>query len=442
MVASTCFGLVLRRRVVRVHFLLDPSRRKRTDRLCKCLKCVESAGNARGMLVPQTTYRSHQERATFLKNAKPLPRIRLIVRQPSLQRKTTFTLTAEQELYAASSSRREKDAAEEGDMEMATEGVSGNEDLYDFTNDGSDYGDLYVDAMDVDLLPGPGTLQQEDSSGSEDNYGRDAHRPGQEADAPQSSSSDLGDDRDEPFRFDVPDTPPPAREIFAPRCFEDWSYPTFRWVRSVVNLPVHLRYKPSNLLVISLSPGPKESSCEELQHLLEAVVDDLLRLYEEGIEVRTPHYPNGRKIHVYCIADGCDHPALCRVVGFADHSHLKLFCTRCKIPRDELNSIQLEGITGTYPARTGDEHRRLARKYRDAEPGDGPGQREELFKKDGTRYYAMSRLSYFDAVRMSAIDPMHNILLGMCKSQWLDSWVRRNVLRERTRRKLRVSKYV
>ena len=65
-----------------------------------------------------------------------------------------------------------------------------------------------------------------------------------------------------------------------------------------------------------------------------------------------------------------------------------------------------------YPARTGEEHRRLARQYRDAEPGVYPGQREYLFKENGTRYYALSRLKYFDAVRMSVLDPMHNILLG------------------------------
>ncbi|KAL5520523.1 hypothetical protein ACEPAG_9747 [Sanghuangporus baumii] len=204
---------------------------------------------------------------------------------------------------------------------------------------------------------------------------------------------------------------------------------------SLANLPVHLRYKPSNLLIVALSPGPKESTCDELQHLFEAVVDDLVRLYEEGIEVKTRGCLNARKVQVYCIADGCDHPVMCRVAGFADHSHLKLFCTRCKIPRDELNSMR--GVTGSYPVRSGDEHRLLARRYRAAESGDEEGQREDLFKKHGTRYYAMSRLTYFDAVRMSAIDPMHNILLGLCKSQWLDSWIRKNVLRERTRLKRR-----
>ena len=63
-----------------------------------------------------------------------------------------------------------------------------------------------------------------------------------------------------------------------------------------------------------------------------------------------------------------------------------------------------------HEPRTGEEHRSHAKAYKDAQQAQG---RDELFKKHGARYYAMSRLKYFDAVRMSAIDPMHNILLGM-----------------------------
>lgn len=57
---------------------------------------------------------------------------------------------------------------------------------------------------------------------------------------------------------------------------------------------------------------------------------------------------------------------------------------------------------------------------------------------------------------MSIFDPMHNVLLGkkifdlltpeyftntshlgLCKSQWLDTWIRHDVLRERTAQKTR-----
>lgn len=59
------------------------------------------------------------------------------------------------------------------------------------------------------------------------------------------------------------------------------------------NPHLYHRYKPENLLVVTIVPGPKELTCDELQFVLEAVVDDEIRLYEEGITVKTPSRPNG-----------------------------------------------------------------------------------------------------------------------------------------------------
>lgn len=44
---------------------------------------------------------------------------------------------------------------------------------------------------------------------------------------------------------------------------------------------------------MGITPGPSELTADELQHVLKPHVDDLIRLYEEGIEVPTPKYPQG-----------------------------------------------------------------------------------------------------------------------------------------------------
>ncbi|OCH86190.1 hypothetical protein OBBRIDRAFT_814722 [Obba rivulosa] len=62
----------------------------------------------------------------------------------------------------------------------------------------------------------------------------------------------------------------------------------------------------------------------------------------------------------------------------------------------------------------------------------GKSERDEFFKAHAARYFALSRLPYFDPVRMSVIDPMHNILLGVVKTQWYDTWILTRTLRERT----------
>ncbi|EJD36723.1 hypothetical protein AURDEDRAFT_174243 [Auricularia subglabra TFB-10046 SS5] len=44
-----------------------------------------------------------------------------------------------------------------------------------------------------------------------------------------------------------------------------------------------LRYQ--HLLVPTLVPGPKEPTCQQLQRYLLLLVDDLIKLFEEGIIV-------------------------------------------------------------------------------------------------------------------------------------------------------------
>jgi len=53
-------------------------------------------------------------------------------------------------------------------------------------------------------------------------------------------------------------------------------------------------YRPNNLIISSMPPGPTEPTAEELQSPLKLIVDDLLMLYENKITVPTLEYPNGK----------------------------------------------------------------------------------------------------------------------------------------------------
>lgn len=44
-----------------------------------------------------------------------------------------------------------------------------------------------------------------------------------------------------------------------------------------------------------MTPGPKEPTGDQLQHLLRVIVDDLIGLYENGITIRTPKHPEGER---------------------------------------------------------------------------------------------------------------------------------------------------
>jgi hypothetical protein len=59
---------------------------------------------------------------------------------------------------------------------------------------------------------------------------------------------------------------------------------------------VSLRYRTENLLISAMTPGPTEPTAEQLQHQLKLIVDDLLLLYDYGILVKTPLFPNGTSL--------------------------------------------------------------------------------------------------------------------------------------------------
>ena len=63
-----------------------------------------------------------------------------------------------------------------------------------------------------------------------------------------------------------------------------------------------------------------------------------------------------------------------------------------------------------YPPRDGEEHRKLCFEWK-ALPTEA--ERDKKFSTYGVRWSEFARLPYFDLVRYTVVDPMHNLLLGM-----------------------------
>ncbi|KAJ7869571.1 hypothetical protein B0H14DRAFT_2346007, partial [Mycena olivaceomarginata] len=58
--------------------------------------------------------------------------------------------------------------------------------------------------------------------------------------------------------------------------------------------------------------------------------------------------------------------------------------------------------------------------------------KEDFFATHGTRWSEVARLYYFDMVKYTVVDPMHNLLLGVAKTQWFDRWIETGALRGNT----------
>jgi hypothetical protein len=70
-----------------------------------------------------------------------------------------------------------------------------------------------------------------------------------------------------------------------------------------------------------------------------------------------------------------------------------------------------------FPVRDGAVHKARCFEYRNLATEKG---KEEFFKKFGSRWTEFARLKYFDLVRYTIIDPMHNWLQGIHFSQIFD----------------------
>ncbi|THU81127.1 hypothetical protein K435DRAFT_823486 [Dendrothele bispora CBS 962.96] len=183
---------------------------------------------------------------------------------------------------------------------------------------------------------------------------------------------------------------------------------------NIINLPPHLRYRTSNILLWGILPGPKEQDSDEVQRFLRILVNELLRLWRHGIIVKTTKHPHGRLVRIILVCVICDKPAAHKLGGFGSHSHT-FFCTRCWIKLSEKataaafqQNAQVRVLIA-FPPRTHEEHVKHGHQYAGCH---SKTERDEFVKNFAARWSELARLPYFDICRMIIIDPMHNLLLG------------------------------
>ena len=119
------------------------------------------------------------------------------------------------------------------------------------------------------------------------------------------------------------------------------------------------------------------------------------------------------KIRCALLCVACDIPASRKVCGFLGHS-ADFGCSKCfkKFP-GSVGSKNYSGFDrSTWPERTIEQHRRDIVKIRQCKTKTA---RSKLESKCGSRYSALLDLPYFDPIRMTIIDPMHNLYLGSAK---------------------------
>ena len=108
--------------------------------------------------------------------------------------------------------------------------------------------------------------------------------------------------------------------------FDRSQYSTGAIYGVICNLPREERFKPCNMIIMALLPGPNEAKLHSINNYLAPIVNQLLELWK-GVQLITRERPEGIKIRCALIACSCDIPAarkLCSHISYLVAYH------RCK----------------------------------------------------------------------------------------------------------------
>ena len=179
------------------------------------------------------------------------------------------------------------------------------------------------------------------------------------------------------------------------------------------NLPLSIRYKPENLILVGLIPGPHELVLDTINHFLKPIVDDFLIFWEQGIQLTGSlvQQHQNRIIRAVILSLVTDMPASKKIAGNLSHA-ANLFCSLCHLRKADMSNLDID--SWDQYKRTCKDHRSAGFAWRNALRAD----RKLLEKETGIRFTELFRLPYWDPTRQVAVDIMHNLFLGIIKRHY------------------------
>lgn len=199
----------------------------------------------------------------------------------------------------------------------------------------------------------------------------------------------------------------------------DWFQPFSRVQYSVgaiylvvQNLPREVRYRQENVILVGLIPGPREPSLT-INSYLAPLVQELQQAWDTGFTIRdSTNTLVTIRLAISCVV--CDLPASRKVCGFLGHNST-FGCNKCykKFLSSGLSNVDYSGYDcGSWTCRNNRSHRENCQQILCETTKTGIKNKEAEF---GVRYSIMLELSYFDPVRFTVVDVMHNVFLGTSK---------------------------
>ena len=193
---------------------------------------------------------------------------------------------------------------------------------------------------------------------------------------------------------------------------------------SIQNLPCSERYKEENVILVGVLPGPSEPKLT-VNSYITPLIEELEMAWNDGIKVTTQ---DGSEITIRLALTlvTCDIPASRKLCGFLGHN-ATLGCNKCLKSFNCITSgtVDYSGYDReNWTFRTGQGHREQCRKVLNENTKTRMRNIESTY---GVRYSTLLMLPYFDPVRFTVVEIMHNLFLGTGKYMF-KVWLSLNLL--------------
>jgi hypothetical protein len=181
-----------------------------------------------------------------------------------------------------------------------------------------------------------------------------------------------------------------------------------------LNLPLEERQKPENVYLAGVIPGPDKPSTSQINHYISIIVDQFLPFWKTGVRYsRTGTRPAGVLSRAALMPVLCDTLGARQICGYGSPQST-FFCTFCWLESSNIEDFHKE----RWPKRNLAQHRYWAEQWKQADITT----RETLFQEHGIRYTPLLRLPYFDPIKFTVLDTMHNFFLGLLERHCRNIW--------------------
>ena len=182
-----------------------------------------------------------------------------------------------------------------------------------------------------------------------------------------------------------------------------------------LNLLLHIQYKPENLYLANIVPGPTKPSGDQLNPFLEPLINDLVDSWKKGVQVTQTA---SQRDCITCSAIACvvcDLPAArksAQLAGITSH----FYCSACHC--GHTSSLGHTDVDSEY----WQFHSKVMLQNHGVQYRDTKSQKEwnKLFSAHGVRWSPLWCLPYWDPAQQLVIDSMHCVLKGLAQAQFCE----------------------